>query len=504
MEKKLSRWWYLPPIMLLGLAFYRPAEQIVAANGIAEDLTLKSVPLDSFRQLFDERPQMLTEEVTPNGKPQKDPIAYYRFVAKRKTWELKAQKRLGLCHRSNEWSRDCATLQAMLEQEQVDQTLTTVNAKYSEAFGLQEMQEAGKKFSMTRSIEPPTVPADYHRVWPEVRKAYWLAVLIYGLGILPIWITRRGMRVWYEIPRIVAASLTFFVSWFVYPIRLDQTRQARSALEFACGFLMLIFSFGTAAGSLAKAQTGGAFGGKSTSEEIKKKRRRATVVLSTSISSELPSAISGSIFNPAPNLQSSLTVRWDNGLYGSITQWKGLDHRDPNANLGDWLLGTAGYSRRFSRMSVTAEGTYANPAPLSLVCGDYAIFRATVAFPLGEGGKQGTVLGTVREVLKFNKGFIDAGTYGYLGYNRDVKVPGLPIPVATSSELRFDPGNIGRGAAVVLAERVELPLLPKTKRLSLRPFIGAQGPLWRERPVRSDNRSWELFGGLSLAFSFRI
>jgi hypothetical protein len=146
-------------------------------------------------------------------------------------------------------------------------------------------------------------------------------------------------------------------------------------------------------------------------------------------------------------------------------------------------------------------------APLQLSRGDTASVRGTLAYSMGDGGKDGTIFGTVRELWKTKTAGASKGTYGYLGYRRSV--PFLPFPSASpaeiSGELRLDPGNIGRGASVGLAGRFEFPLFPpKKSRWSLRPFVATQGPIWKDVPLKTDNRSWEVFGGATLAFSFRI
>ena len=330
-------------------------------------------------------------------------------------------------------------------------------------------------------------------------------MFIWAAG-LTLWNVQRGEKVWLEIPRITVASLFPGISLFIYPFRIDQTRQGKSAIEFACWLLMAFVSLvGAGAGSLAKAQTE-ALGSKFQKEETKKKKKRfsdGTMTLTTGISSELPSAITGSIFNQAPNLQTTFGVKLDNGLFASATNWHGLDHVSLNANLGDWLLGAVGYSHQVGKLAVTTEGIYMEPAPFQMIRGDYGTVRGTVAYAFGDKGKYGTLAGTAREMWKANGKFVDHGTYGYVNYSRPTKIAGTPISLVPSAELRIDPGNLGRGEAINFAGRLEIAL-PKLHRWFLRPFIGTQGPVQKERPIGTDNRSWEVFGGFTFAIPARI
>lgn len=499
MKKKISGWWYLPLLALLGLILYQPAKQICIANDIAEAATFKTVPAETFDQLFDEI-RALRDMAMPHGNPSKDPADYCRFLERRNEWELKARKYIAENHYRE--PQHASALQVLIEGTQRD--MSEYNQAYQNVFLLHQMQQVSDVYWKTHSLHPPEVSGDYANAWAAAKMAYLPIVLIWMCGLF-LWVHRSEMKLWYEVPRIVIASLAPIVSVFVYPVRIDQTRQVKSAMEFACGILMLIFSFGTAAGSLAKAQTG-PLGGKSTNELTKKKRerRRGTLTITTGISSELPSSISGSIFDAAPNLQTTVKVAMDSGWYSSVTWWKGMDHFDPNANMSDWLIGTAGYTRKLHAISVTAEGVYMNPAPLSVGLGDFATVRGTISYALGKNGRQGTIFGTAREMWKLAKGYTDRGAYGYIGYNRNVKVPAVHTPVATSAEIRIDPGNMGRGEDIGFAARAELPIaIPKTHWI-LRPFIGTQGPIQKERPVKTDNRSWELFGGFQFAFAARI
>ena len=507
-EGTFSKWWYVPLALLLGFVLYQPVKQIGAANSIAEAITLKNIPVRSFSELVTER-DALYADVLPNGAPAGDPFAYYRFIQWSKQWEAEVSKFMEVHAREDQ--ETLVLTQMLMASESIK---GDVQQKYRAAFGGHRMLESSEAFWKTNSLEPPRAASDYARVWPSAFRAYWLGALIYGLGILPLWIKQRGMMVWYEVPRIVMASLTFFASWFVFPVRIDQTRQMKSALEFASGVIMFFCALGGAGGSLAKAQT--AQGAQKDLGRLldKKKRQQSpvTVTLSTSVVSELPSAISGSIFNAAPNLQTTLRVARDNGTYVSFAQWKGLDHLDPNANMGDWVVGAVGYTHSFfKRLTGTFEGSYMDSAPLSHSRGDTASVRGTFAYAMGDGGRGGTIFGAVRELWKTKTAGASKGTYGYLGYRRPVHLPpSLAVaPAEISGELRLDPGNIGRGASVGSAERFEFPLfvpflLKPKSHWSLRPFVVVQGPIWKDASIKMDNRSWEVLGGATLAFSFRI
>ena len=465
------------------------------ANGIAEAKTLSAVPLESFEQLFDERAAMYNTAL-PYGRPQLNPIVYYEYIEKRGVWEAKARKYILV----NKRSAQTDLLEGMVSNE--FRRTASINQEYIGVFSINAMQAASDTFWKTHTIRPPETPADYTKAWPTMRNAYPSFVFIWACG-LALWEYRRGMKVRYEVPRIIIASLLPIISSIVYPVRLDKTRQVRSALEFACGVLMFIFSFGTAAGSLAKAQLG-PFGGKSSTEETKKKKRHGIATLLIGGNSQLPGSIGGSIFDGKPNLNVGLKLALDNGLYASVTQYHGLDHLDPDHNASDWIFTSAGYVRKFGRTTVTVEGTHMNAVPFSILRGDYLSARAIASIALGKTGRFGSIYGSIREMWKFRKGMTpDTGIYGYFGHTRDAKVPHVPVPIATSSELRFDPGNLGRGPAVGFAGRLGF-LLPKIKGWIVCPFIGTQGPIWKERPVKTDNRSWELFGGFTLAFSARI
>lgn len=501
-EARFSGWWFAPLIALLGLVFYQPARQISTAHRIADAATLNNVPNRSFDELVKER-ETIHNNALPNGVPAGDPVVYFRFFLQSKAWEREVGKFTEFLHPDEP---EAITLEQMLSAEQ--QIKGDINQKYLAVFGGGRMRETSEAFQKVESFDEPRVAADYSLVWPAAEKAYILGMLIYGLGILPLWIKRRGMKIWCEIPRMVVASLMFAVSWFVFPIRVDQTKQVKGALEFACGVLMLFFSLGGAGGSLAKAQAGQGIG-KDLSRLLDKKGKRkptATATLSTGISSELPSVITGSIFDAAPNLQTTAKIAFDNGIYVSATQWRGLNHLDPNLNMSDWVIGTVGYTHRLPKFVVTVEGSYMDSAPLERSRGDNASIRCTFAYPMGDNGKRGTVFGTVRELWKTKMAGASKGTYGYVGFRRPV--PFLPFltkaPAEASSELRLDPGNIGRGASTGFAGRFEFPLLPAKNRWSLRPFVGVQGPIWKDAPIKTDNRSWEVFGGATLAFSFRI
>lgn len=501
-DSTVSRWWHVPLVVLLGFVLYQPVRQMGIADTIADVETVNSIPTLSFDELVKER-NVLHNDALPNGVVSQNPSTYFNFIKRDWMWEAEVGKFTDLHPRWPETSK----LNKMLLEEQ--QTRAGVNLKYVVAFGAYRMREASDEFRKSDSLERPRVSADYSRVWPLAIRAYWLGAIIYGLGILPLWIKQRGMKVWCEVPRMVVASLTFLVSWFVFPVRVDQTRQVKSALEFASGMVMLFFTLGGTGGTLAKAQTGSGVGKDLNSLLDKKKRKTSlTATLSTGISSELPSAISGGIFNAAPNLQTTLKIANTNGTYFSFTQWKGLDHLDPNANLGDWVIGTVGATHKlFGKFTGTVEGSYMDSAPLQLSRGDTASVRSTLAYAMGDNGKDGAIFGTVRELWKTKVAGASKGTYGYVGYRRTI--PFLPFfaPAShaeISGELRLDPGNIGRGASVGTAERLEFPLLPKKSSWSLRPFVGIQGPIWKDAPLKTDNRSWEVLGGATLAFSFRI
>ena len=330
----------------------------------------------------------------------------------------------------------------------MDATALTLNAEYQDSFGADKLLEVGNKFQKEHPFVPHDVPADYSRFWPAVWDRYWPTVLIWGIG-LALWNQRKGAKVWIETPRIALASLFPGISLIVYPFRIDQTRQDRSAIEFACGLIIAVVSFvGAAAGSLAKAQTG--FGDKSKVEEIKKKRKRffaGTINFGVGYSSELPASYIGAIFNASPNVSTTVKLTLDNGFYIAATSWNGMDHPGLNANLGDWANGTVGYVRKFGRTTLTGEAIYLDAAPLQRSRNDFFTVRSTIAYALGKDSRYGTLSGTARGLWENTAPTIVGGVYGYLGYTRNVRIPGTPISLAPSTELRIDPGGNLRTAA---------------------------------------------------------
>ncbi len=490
MGKQQLPWWlYLPLIALLGLVLYHPAKQMDVAMDVAAEKRTEDVPLESYQKLYDERMNFMTH-VMRDEKPGGNPETLAEFAQWRISWRDRVNKYIS-AHPQDD------NIQVLLAFVVANNRLE-IHARYQETFGATVMQAASRKFELAHPVKIKNIPTDYSKVGPAIQEIYMPCIFIW-VCILSLYAHRNNLKMICEWPRIAVASLFPIASLVVYPIRLDKTRQARSALEFACGCLMLVFSFGTAAGSLAKAQTG-PFGGKSTKEKSQKKKFFAgTLTLTTGVSSELPAVMSGGIFDSKPNLQTTTKVALDNGFYGVVTLCKALDHVGMT-NFGDWLIGTMGYTKKFGRTSLTVEGVYMDNPSITMVRGDYPTVRGTIARSLGKNGEQGTLSGTVRGMWKMTGKVIDGGPYGYVGYARSVKVPRTPISLAPSTELRIDPGNLGRGRHLGFAGKLEF-VLPKFHRWFLRPFVGTQEPIVKERPIRTDNRSWEVFGGFTLAIA---
>lgn len=490
-KQRLSGWLYLPLIALLFTLGLQPLSEFRKARNTANEINTRNTPELSFDELDRERLQLM-KAVFADGNP-KDPAAYFEYTRAIQVWAKKYEKFDYLHHYDR--SIEAANLQKM--NESLYSHMISQKAAYDGTFGEDLMRRTADKFWKEHDREADnSIPADYTMFLSACRTAYWPAVMVWGLGILPLWLTRRGMKVWYEIPRIIPASLTFFGSWIIYPIRLDQTRQAKSSLEFACNLLIAFFSLGVAGGSVAKAQSG-AIRIKAKTEQVER-RRHGIITLTTGVSSEMAGGIAGGIFTEHPSLQTALRVSLNNGLYAFTSQFMGLNDLDPSSDAGDWLWNGIGYAKKFGKYSIVSEGSIMNAPAFSCLRGDYFILRGTVSRSLGQKGSSGTVYGTVREVWKMTGNVADSGTYGYLGYNRGTNI--LGIPTATTTELKLDPGNIGKSAAVIGLVHADFSI-PKVRKLKfLKPFIEFRRPLWKESP--QDPRSAELFGGFNLSFSF--
>lgn len=491
-KQRLSGWLYLPLITLLLVLGLRPVSEFRKARNVADEINTRNTPELSFNELNRERLQLM-KTVFADGQP-KDPVAYFEYARAIKTWSKKYEKFDYLHHYDR--PTEAANLQKM--KVSLHSHMASQKAAYDSAFGEDLMRQTANKY--WKEHDPYAnqgAPVDYAAFWSACRTMYWPAVVIWGFGILPLWLTRRGMKVWYEIPRIIPASLTFFGSWVIYPTRLDQTRQAKSALEFACNLLIAFFSLGVAGGSIAKAQTG-VLRIKAKTEQVEKRKRHGTVTLTTGISSEMASGISGGIFTEHPSFQTNLRIAMNNGFYVFASQFMGLNDPDPSSDAGDWLLNGIGYTKAFGKYSIASEGSIMSAPAFSCLRGDYFVLRGTISKRLGKKGGSATLYGAVREVWKMTGKTADSGTYGYLGYNRGTNV--LWVPTVMTTELKLDPGNIGKGAAVTGLVHANFSI-PKVRKLRfLRPFVEFRRPLWKEKP--QDPRSAELFGGFNFSFSF--